>query len=100
MPPAQHTCAVNYLLKYFYLANYLAAAICAALVVILLKQAYRKLDPTFVFGIEAICIVIVTWSIILGKQLHREVSGIDRKVWLLIIGAGILTALFPIVGCA
>ncbi len=71
----------------------LAAAICAALVVILSKAGIQKLDPTFVFGIEAICIVIVTWSIILGKQLYRQVGGIDRKVWLFIIGAGILTAL-------
>ena len=70
----------------------LAAAICAALVVILSKAGIQKLDPTFVFGIEAICIVVVTWSIILGRQLHKEVSGIDSKVWLFIIGAGVLTA--------
>jgi transporter family protein len=71
----------------------LAAAICAALVVVLSKVGIQKLDPTFVFGIEAVCIVIVTWSIILSKHLHRQTASVDRKVWLFLIGAGILTAL-------
>jgi bacterial/archaeal transporter family protein len=71
----------------------LAAAICAALVVVLSKAGIQKLDPSFVFGIESICICIVTWSLILGKHLQKQVTGIDRKVWLFILGAGILTAL-------
>jgi transporter family protein len=71
----------------------LAAAICAALVVVLSKAGIQKLDSTFVFGIESICICIVTWSLILARGLQKQVVGIDRKIWLFILGAGVLTAL-------
>lgn len=70
-----------------------AAAICAAFVVVLSKAGIKNLDSTFVFGIESLCIVIVTWSVILGRNLQKQAVGIDRKIWLFILAAGVLTAL-------
>ena len=71
----------------------LAAALCAALVVVLSKAGIQKLNPIFVFGIQAICIVIVTWSTIFVKQLHHQITQVDRKVWVFLIAAGVLTAM-------
>ena len=71
----------------------LVAAICAALVVVLSKAGIQHLDSTVVFGIESLCIALVTWSVILGRQLQKQVVGIDRKIWLYILAAGVLTSL-------
>ena len=69
----------------------LAAAICAAIVIILSKAGVSKLDPTLVFGLQAICIVVVTWSIIFARRMHHQLASMDRKTWMILIGAGILT---------
>lgn len=37
----------------------LAAALCAAIVVILSKIGIKQLDPTFVFGVDALFIAVV-----------------------------------------
>ncbi len=74
----------------------LAAAVFAAIVVVLSKAGIKQLDATLVFGLESICIVIVTWSIIIVKRLQHQVSTIDRQVWIFIIAAGVLTALSSI----
>ena len=69
----------------------LAAAVFAAFVVVLSKAGIQKLPPLLVFGIEALCIVSITWILILSKNLHKQISGIDKKIWLFLIAAGILT---------
>lgn len=71
----------------------LAAAICAAIVVVLSKAGIKQLDPTLVFGLEALCIVTVTWSIIFIKKVNTQFATIDRKTWTYILIAGVLTAL-------
>lgn len=68
----------------------LAAAISAALVVVLSKAGIQKLAATLVFGIESICVVIVTWAVVLSR--HLQIAEIDRKIWFFILGAGVLTA--------
>ncbi len=70
----------------------IAAAISAALVIVLSKAGIQKLDSTFVFGIESICIAVITWSVILSRRLQHQAVGVDRKIWLFILGAGVLTA--------
>jgi transporter family protein len=68
-----------------------AAALCAALVVVLSKAGIQKVDPILVFGIESVCMLIITWSFIVAKRLHQQVFTIDKKIWVFIIAAGILT---------
>ena len=74
----------------------LVAAFCAAIVVVLSKAGIKRLDPTVVFGIEALCIVAVTWAIIFTKKLTTQFTAIDRKTWMYILIAGVLTALSSI----
>jgi transporter family protein len=59
----------------------LTAAIFAALVVVLSKAGIQKVNPVVVFGIEAVCILLVTWSIIFIKGLQKELLTIDRRIW-------------------
>ena len=70
----------------------LAAAVCAAIVIVLSKAGIEKLDPMVVFGIEALCIVVVTWALIFSRKLQQQITTIDRKVWIYILVAGVLTA--------
>src|ERR1700712_5071164 len=69
----------------------LAAAIFAALVIVLSKAGIGKMDPLLVFGVEAICMIVVTWSIIFAKGLQRQLSNVDSKIWMFILTAGVLT---------
>jgi transporter family protein len=70
----------------------LVAAVTAAIVIVLSKAGIQKADPILVFGIESLCIVVVTWTLIMYKHIQQQVFAIDRKVWIYIIIAGILTA--------
>jgi bacterial/archaeal transporter family protein len=68
-----------------------AAAFCAALVVVLSKAGIQKVDPILVFGVESVCMLFVTWSFIFAKRLHHQVFSIDKKIWIFILTAGVLT---------
>jgi bacterial/archaeal transporter family protein len=69
----------------------LSAAVFAALVVVFSKAGIQKVNPMVVFGIETICMVLITWSIIFLKNLQKDVLTIDRKIWIFLLIAGILT---------
>lgn len=69
----------------------LAASIFAALVVVLSKAGIEKVNPLLVFGVEAICIVCVVWTIIFAKKLQKGIFEIDKKVWIFLLAAGVLT---------
>jgi bacterial/archaeal transporter family protein len=70
-----------------------AAAIFAALVILFSKIGIQKIDPFVVFGIQTLCMTLITWTIVLSKKLTRQVFTMDRKTWIFIIAAGILTTL-------
>ena len=70
----------------------LTAALFAAIVIVLSKAGISSnINPVLVFGIEAICMVIITWSIIFSKKLQLNLHSIETKVWIFLIVAGILT---------
>ncbi len=71
----------------------LAAAIFAALVILFSKLGIQKVDPIVVFGIETLCMAIITWSIVFFKKLTGQIFFMNRKIWIFVIIAGILTTL-------
>ncbi len=71
----------------------LAAAIMAALTIILSKVGINKVDPIVVFGIEAVCMTVITWGIILAKHLQSEIGAVSGKTWMFILLAGVCTTL-------
>ncbi len=76
-----------------WIAFSLAAALMAALTIILSKAGINKLSPIVVFGVEAVCMVIITWTLIFARHLQTEISGITKKTWIFILVAGVCTTL-------
>ena len=74
-----------------WIAFSLAAALTAALTIVLSKAGINKLDPMLVFGIQAICMVVITWSIIFSRHLQTGIPGMSKKTWIFILAAGVCT---------
>lgn len=69
----------------------LLAALTAGTVVVLSKAGIKDVDSSLAFAIQSVLILIVSWSVVIFQGNLSEVSRVDRKVWLFLIGAGILT---------
>ena len=70
----------------------LLAALISAVVVTLSKAGIRNMPPSLAFAIQAVLIVIVSWGTVLWQGLLPEIGRIERKTWLILVTAGILTA--------
>ena len=70
----------------------LLAALSAAIGVTLSKAGIKNLDPSLAFAIQSVLIIIVSWSVVGFQKNVHEVGDIDRKTWLYLIGAGVITA--------
>ena len=69
------------------------AAVFAALVVVLTKAGLKEMDPILAFAIQAILILLITWSIVLYEGNVRQLAGTSRRTWIFIVCAGICTTL-------
>ncbi|GAB3587416.1 EamA family transporter [Hymenobacter daeguensis] len=70
----------------------LLAALASASVVTLSKAAIKDVPPSLVFAIEAVLILLVAWGTVLWQDLLPEIGKIERKTWLVLVVAGVLTA--------
>ncbi|WP_210516908.1 EamA family transporter [Hymenobacter terricola] len=70
----------------------LLAALASASVVTLSKAAIKEVPPSLVFAIEAVLILVVAWGTVLFQDLLPEIGKIERKTWLVLVAAGVLTA--------
>jgi len=70
----------------------LLAALTAAVVVVLSKAGLEKVDPDLGFSIQAIFIVIIAWIATLFSGKFSTIYNIEKKAWIYLIAAGILTA--------
>jgi transporter family protein len=64
----------------------------SATVVTLSKAGIRNVPPSLAFAIQAVLIIIVSWGTVLWQDLLPDLGKIDRKSWIFLITAGILTA--------
>ncbi|MFD1139711.1 EamA family transporter [Larkinella insperata] len=71
----------------------LLAALSSAVVVTLSKAGIKNVNPSLAFAIQSICILVVSWSVVIGQGMVAEVSRIDRKVWIYLIVAGVVTCI-------
>ena len=69
----------------------LAAAVSAA-VVTLSKAGIKNVPPSLAFAVQAVLIIIVSWGAAVWEGLLPEISKIDRRSWVFLVTAGILTA--------
>lgn len=71
----------------------LLAALASAVVVTLSKAGIKNVNPSLAFAIQSVCILLVSWGVVIGQGTVADVSRIDRKVWIYLIIAGIVTCI-------
>lgn len=70
----------------------LLAAMVSATVVTLSKAGIKNVPPSLAFAIQAVLIILVSWGAVVWEGLLPELGKIDRKSWLFLVAAGVLTA--------
>ena len=69
----------------------LLAALSAAVVVTLSKAGIKTVDSSLAFAIQSILIVLVAWSVVAWQGNLPDVAAIDRRSWIFLIAAGVIT---------
>jgi len=69
----------------------LLAAVSSAVVVTLSKAAIKDVDSSLVFAVQSILILIVSWSVVTWQGNLPDVLQIERRTWLFLVLAGIIT---------
>jgi transporter family protein len=69
----------------------LLAALVSAVVVTLSKAGIKNVPPSLAFAIQTVLIIGVAWGTVLWQGLLPELGKIERKSWLFLIAAGVLT---------
>ncbi|WP_338876360.1 EamA family transporter [Spirosoma sp. SC4-14] len=69
------------------------AAVATAIVVTLSKAGIKNVDSSLAFAIQSVLILIVSWGVVIGQGNLPEVARIERRVWIYLIVAGIVTCL-------
>ncbi|NCI50107.1 EamA family transporter [Sediminibacterium roseum] len=70
----------------------LLAAFSAAVVTVLSKAGIRKVDSNLAFAIQAVMILVVTWIAVAVNGSLPEIASIDKKTWIYLLIAGVVTA--------
>ncbi|AMJ68252.1 hypothetical protein AXW84_17050 [Hymenobacter sp. PAMC 26628] len=69
----------------------LLAALTTAIVVTLSKAGIKNVPSALAFAIQSVLIIVVAWSAVAWQGLWPEVARIERKTWLILLAAGVLT---------
>lgn len=69
----------------------LLAALSAAVVVTLSKLGIKNVESSVAFAIQSILIVGVAWGVVAWQGHLGQVTQIDRRTWLFLIAAGVIT---------
>jgi len=74
----------------------LLAAVSAAMTIVLTKAGLKNVDSTLAFAIQAVLIVLITWTVVISQGNLGNIKDIDKKAWMFLIAAGITTTLSTI----
>jgi len=69
----------------------LLAALSSAVVVTLSKAAIKDVDSSLVFAVQSILILVVSWSVVTWQGSLPDVLQIERRTWIFLVLAGIIT---------
>ena len=69
------------------------AAISAALVIVLTKAGLKNVDSSLAFAIQAILILLITWSLVLYQGNFSDWKEIEKNAWIFLLAAGVFTSL-------
>ncbi len=71
----------------------LIGAVMAAISITFTKAGLENVNPTIAFAIEAVMILVISWSTVFFQSAAGEMAKIDKRAWLFILGAGVATTL-------
>ncbi|MDO1450802.1 EamA family transporter [Rhodocytophaga aerolata] len=71
----------------------LLAALTAAVVVTLSKAGIKNIDSSLGFAIQSVLILLISWGLVAWQGNLREVMRIEKRTWLFLILAGVLTCI-------
>jgi transporter family protein len=69
----------------------LLAALSASVVVTLSKAGIKDVDSSLAFAVQSVLILIVSWTVVISQGNLPEVARIERRVWIYLVAAGVLT---------
>ena len=69
----------------------LLAALVSAVVVTLSKAGIKNVPPILAFAVQAVLIIVVAWGTVLWEGLLPELGKMERRSWLFLVAAGVLT---------
>jgi transporter family protein len=69
----------------------LMAALSAAVVVTLSKVGVKHVESSVAFAIQSVLIVTVAWSVVAWQGHLPQVAQIERRTWIFLIIAGVIT---------
>ena len=74
----------------------LIGAVLAAISVTFTKAGLEKVNPFLAFAIEAVLILVISWSTVFFAKATEDFGKIDKRAWLFLLGAGVATTLASI----
>lgn len=69
------------------------AAISAAIVTVLSKAGIKNIDSSVGFAIQSVLIIAVSWGVVAAQGNLSQLARIDKRTWIFLVIAGIVTAL-------
>lgn len=71
----------------------LLAAFATALVITLSKAGIKNVDSSLAFAIQSVCILLVSWSVVIRQGSLGDLARIERRDWIFLIIAGVITCI-------
>jgi transporter family protein len=71
----------------------LLAALSAAIVVTLSKAGVKNMDSSLAFAVQSVLILLVSWSVVAFQGNLGDVARNDRRTWIYLLVAGVITCL-------
>lgn len=71
----------------------LLAALSAGIVVTLSKAGIKNIDSNLGFAVQSVLIFSLAWSVVWWQGNLGEITGIERRAWVFLIIAGVVTCL-------
>ncbi|RIV20728.1 EamA family transporter [Fibrisoma montanum] len=69
----------------------LLAALATAIVITLSKAGIKNVDSSLAFAIQSVLILLVSWGVVLFQGNLPDVTKIERRAWLYLLVAGVIT---------
>jgi transporter family protein len=79
--------------KFMWIVFALLAAFSAAVAITLSKAGLKNVDSSLAFALQSVLILIVAWSVVLVQKGYSGLATIDKRTWIYLGIAGVVTCL-------